>query len=41
MSCGEARLRTAEKVAGRNILQNVEKRHIDKIGAAAIIHILC
>ena len=25
----------------RNILQNVEKRHIDKIGVAAIVHILC
>ena len=41
MSCGEARQRTAEKAADRNILQNVEKRHIDKIGVAAIVHILC
>lgn len=24
-----------------DILQNVEKRHIDKIGVAAIVHILC
>ena len=41
MSCGEARQRTAEKAADRNILQNVEKRHIDKIRVAAIVHILC
>ena len=41
MSCGEARQCTAEKAADRNILQNVEKRHIDKIGVAAIVHILC